>query len=105
MNAATGNATPLRFGLFSGGTIAIDRSLCRDCTTQACVRNCVSSLLEPVLAIREGVPELARTDLKPESGWCVECLACELDCAKDGRGAVKITLPDDLGEADGHPDR
>lgn len=94
----------LRFGLFSGGSISIDRVLCRDCKTQACVRRCVSSTLEPVLVIRNGAPELARQDIKPESGWCVECLACELDCGLEGRNAIWIELPDDVKETDVHSD-
>jgi hypothetical protein len=102
MSAVSPNSDVLRFGLFSGGSITIDRTLCRDCVSKACVRRCVSSTLDPVLAIRDGAPELARAEMKPENGWCVECLACELDCQRDGRGAVRIELPDDLKEADVH---
>ena len=81
---------PLTFKLFSGGTITIQRTECLSCTTQACVKNCVSSTLDPVLKIENGIPVLARNDVRPQSGWCVECLACELDCELYGLGAVKI---------------
>jgi len=86
--------TTLEFKLFSGGTIAIDRDECADCETQACVRNCISSTMDPVLRIKDGAPELAKTDVKTESGWCVECMACELDCSLYGRGAIKTTFPE-----------
>lgn len=89
----------LAFGLYSGGRIEIDTALCAGCTTHACVRNCLSTTLEPVLVIREGRPALSRPDIRPESGWCIECLACELDCAAHGRGAVTIRFADDLKEA------
>jgi len=102
MSAAYLDPGVLRFGLFSGGSIIIDRTLCRDCVSKACVRRCISSTLDPVLAIRDGAPEIARADMKPQSGWCVECLACELDCQREGRGAVRIELPDDVKEADVH---
>jgi succinyl-CoA synthetase beta subunit len=88
----------LVFDLFSGGRIMADLSMCGDCTTKACVKRCVSSTLDPVLVIDGGSPRLARTDVATESGWCVECLACELDCAREGRGAIRINLPDDERE-------
>ena len=83
----------LEFQLFSGGTISIQRDQCLQCETKACVRNCVSSSLEPVLIIQEGLPELSRTDIPTESGWCIECTACELDCSVHGRNAIRITFP------------
>ncbi len=86
---------PLVLELFSGGRILIDRTVCAGCMTQACVRRCVSSTLDPVLKIEGGVPVLARNDVSPQSGWCVECLACELDCALYGKHAVKIDFPQD----------
>ncbi len=86
------NAANLEFKLFSGGKIFIDLKTCLGCPTQACVRGCVSSTMEPVLKIVKGLPALSRTDIKTESGWCVECLACELDCALHGKGAVRITF-------------
>lgn len=84
----------LQFSLFSGGKIRIRRSACLECESQACVRRCVSSALEPVLKIENGVPVLSRKDVKPESGWCVECLACELDCALYGKKAVTSEFPE-----------
>ena len=84
----------LKFELFSGGTVTIDRNACLECMTQACVRHCVSSTMDPVLRIANGVPVIARADVKTQSGWCVECLACELDCALYGKGAVRIEFSD-----------
>lgn len=83
----------LEFKLFSGGRILIDRSACVECSTKSCVRSCVSSTLEPVLKIEEGAPVLSRQDVDPASGWCVECLACELDCSLYGRRAISIIFP------------
>jgi len=90
--------TILKFKLFSGGTISIDRNACMECTTQACVRHCTSSTMDPVLKISDGIPELSQTDVKTESGWCVECLACELDCSLYGRGAIQTTFPEKAGQ-------
>ena len=80
----------LNFKLFSGGTLTINREECLSCASHACVRNCVSSTLDPVLKIEKGIPVLARTDVRPENGWCIECLACELDCALYGHKAIQI---------------
>lgn len=84
----------LTFGLLSGGTLTIDASRCADCRTQACVKRCVSSTLEPVLKIERGRPVLSRSDGRPEKGWCIECMACELDCALYGKSAIKIRFDD-----------
>jgi len=86
----------LKFKMFSGGTITIEREKCLTCESHACVRNCVSSTLDPVLKIEKGLPALARTDVKPESGWCVECLACELDCQLLGNQAIRIRWPEKI---------
>lgn len=86
----TKKITPLQFKLFSGGEIIVNRSLCLACETKACVRHCVSSTLDPVLKIEEGIPVLADHKIPPEKGWCIECLACEQDCALYGNKAVLI---------------
>lgn len=80
----------LKFKLFSGGALTIDREECLTCSTHACVKHCVSSTLDPVLKIEKGIPVLARTDMRPETGWCVECFACELDCQLYGKDAITI---------------
>ena len=88
------NPSKLKFKLFSGGTITINREECLRCRSHACVKNCVSSTLDPVLKIQDGIPILARTDVGPETGWCIECLACELDCALHGNQAIQIEFPE-----------
>lgn len=85
----------LTFGLFSGGKVTIDTARCAGCATQACVKRCVSSTLEPVLKIERGRPVLSRPDGRPEKGWCIECMACELDCSLYGRGAIRIRFEAD----------
>lgn len=86
--------TDLEFKFFSGANVLIHRDACLDCKTQACVKRCVSSTMEPVLKIQDGIPVLSRSDIKPESGWCVECLACELDCGLYGKKAISIIYAD-----------
>lgn len=102
MKSSKKRVEPLSFQLFSGGSIRIDRQACLSCKTQACVRHCVSSTLDPVLKIEKGVPVLSRSDVRPESGWCVECLACELDCGLYGRRAVQIIFDEPM--EDNHVD-
>ena len=87
----------LKFKLFSGGTLTIHREQCATCESHACIKNCVSSTLDPVLKIEKGMPVLARTDVRPESGWCIECMACELDCALYGNKAITISFPEKAG--------
>ncbi len=82
--------TPLKFKLFSGGQITIHRLQCLTCETKACVRHCSSSTLDPVLKIQNGVPVLADDKIPTEKGWCIECLACEQDCALYGNTAIQI---------------
>ena len=85
----------LKFKLFSGGTLTINHQACLVCSSHACVKHCVSSTLDPVLKIEGGIPVLARTDMHPESGWCIECFACELDCELYGKDAITVQFPKD----------
>lgn len=93
----------LSFSMLSGGRLSVDAAACARCASKACVRRCVSSTLDPVLVIRDGRPVLSRPDGRPESGWCIECLACELDCRLHGEAGLKIEWPDDTEETDGDP--
>lgn len=71
------------------GKIRINHDLCRSCDTRPCIAACGPG----ILALKEGLPTLAVTVERAAKGGCTECLACELDCAAMGQGAVTVLLP------------
>ena len=76
---------------FRTGELVIDLKRCERCESFACVKAC-SLYGRNLFRIERGLP-------KPKVGGeefarlCIECLACEIQCALHGRGAAKISLP------------
>jgi succinyl-CoA synthetase beta subunit len=74
----------------TGGTVTYDHSVCANCESKVCVKECAGK----ILALNdEGVPALNITPEEAKKGRCSECLACEVDCFFQGAGGGKIVLP------------
>ncbi len=71
------------------GEIYIDHNLCKDCDDKPCVPACKYD----VLKLEDGKPVLNITEEEAKKGKCIECLACELACKFEGKGALRIHLP------------
>jgi len=72
------------------GTITYDHAVCAGCDSKACVAACVPQILKLDGA---GLPVLAITAEEAARGRCIECLACEVDCAALGAGGGHVSLP------------
>jgi succinyl-CoA synthetase beta subunit len=86
------------------GKITYDHSICADCETKACVKECVPQ----ILTLENEVPVLNIPREVAQRGRCIECLACEVECWYQGRGGASISLPtpglDEYRKAHGHSD-
>ncbi|MCB2188282.1 MAG: acetate--CoA ligase family protein [Deltaproteobacteria bacterium] len=71
------------------GSLHIDHAACLACANQPCVAACPAG----VLRLEDGRPVLALSPADVRRGRCTECLACELACQFEGRGALFIELP------------
>jgi len=80
---------PYQFETVTKGTVLFDHALCADCESKICVKSCVPQILK----LEEGLPVLGISREDAAKGKCTECLACELECSRHGRGAARITLP------------
>jgi ferredoxin-like protein FixX len=86
----TGGANLYQFETVTGGAITYDHSICATCESKVCVKECARQ----ILALNEdGLPELNVTREEAKKGRCIECLACEVDCAFRGAGGGRIDLP------------
>ena len=76
---------------FRTGRFSLDYNKCEGCTGFYCVKAC-SLYGRNLLRIRDGRPVIF---VSPEEAGriCVECLACEVECALKGKGAIRIELP------------
>jgi len=71
------------------GEVQINDDLCITCQSKPCIEICIPQILvEKGGKVRLGI----ETSLA-EKGKCIECLACELECATKGKGGLKIELP------------
>jgi succinyl-CoA synthetase beta subunit len=78
------------FSTVTGGTVTYDHSVCVNCESKVCVKECAGK----IMALNdEGAPVLNITAEEAKKGRCSECLACELDCFFHGAGGGKIVLP------------
>ena len=84
------------FYAFRTGTIRIRSSLCLDCESLACINAC--NLYGGYLwRVRKGQMVLGIPEDQVARA-CTECLACEYECKRRGKGALSIALPiDGLG--------
>jgi len=81
---------PYTFNTVTGGTVTYDHSVCVNCESKVCVKECAGK----ILALNdEGAPVLNITPEEAKRGRCSECLACEVDCFFHGAGGGKIVLP------------
>ncbi len=81
---------PYTFQTVTGGTVTYDHSVCANCESKVCVKECAGK----ILALNdEGVPVLNITPEEAKKGRCSECLACEVDCFFQGAGGGRIVLP------------
>ncbi len=71
------------------GEIFIEHEKCMNCDSKACVPACKYDILR----LQEGKPVLNITEEEAKKGKCIECVACELACRFEGKGALKIHLP------------
>jgi succinyl-CoA synthetase beta subunit len=86
----TGEPRLYSFNTVTGGTVTYDHSVCANCESKVCVKECAGK----ILALNdEGVPVLNITPEEAKKGRCSECLACEVDCFFQGAGGGKIVLP------------
>lgn len=77
------------FETMTGGTVMYDHALCRDCATKVCVRTCVPQ----ILSLDGEVPVLNIPREEAQRGGCIECLACEIECAFEGNRGGYVHLP------------
>ncbi|MBI4469487.1 MAG: acetate--CoA ligase family protein [Acidobacteria bacterium] len=71
------------------GRITYDHAVCVSCETKACVTNCAPG----ILSLEGDLPVLNITREDARRGKCIECLACEVECWFQGKGAASIELP------------
>jgi len=71
------------------GKIYIDHNACAECESKACVDACSTKILK----LQNGEPILAISEEDARIGKCTECLACEIACTFEGKGALHIELP------------
>lgn len=71
------------------GEVHYHHPTCLSCASKACVGSCVPQILR----LRDGVPVLAISADEAQSGKCIECLACEVECRAHGAGGGYIELP------------
>lgn len=83
----------LVFEVYSGGTVRFDLDICATCPTKACVSACGVANLACVITLRDDLPALRVTPAEARRGACIECLACEMACDKDGVGGIDFSLP------------
>lgn len=83
----------LVFSVYSGGKVRFDLEICATCQTKACVSACGMANLACVITLHDGLPALRVTPAEAARGACIECLACEMACDKDGIGGIDFTLP------------
>jgi hypothetical protein len=84
----------LRWTVMSGGGVTIDLDTCLTCETKACIPTCAQyGLGSALVAGSDGLPALGMEPERAAKGGCIECLACDLACQLDGRGALTFTLP------------
>jgi hypothetical protein len=67
--------------------VVIDRSLCPECETKACVKAC-SLYDRGILIIKEGIPFLREGADPVREG--TECLACEEECRLNGFNTITV---------------
>jgi Fe-S-cluster-containing dehydrogenase component len=82
-----------KFQISSGGEVCFDLSLCKGCTSKACVKACNQLNMGKILKIENGLPQLSVSEEEAKRGACTECLSCELDCRLEGKGGVQVILP------------
>jgi ferredoxin-like protein FixX len=71
------------------GKIMIDLEECFTCQTKACVDACAARIFR-----RDGDGIALNMDQeKIKRGGCTETTACELECQRRGRGALRLVLP------------
>jgi hypothetical protein len=82
------------------GRITIDYGRCepvvRNTASPSCGFACVKAdrwYGRNVLKIENNRPVLANADPEEVKRGCNECLACEYDCAREGRECIRIELP------------
>ena len=71
------------------GNVYINEKKCVLCEKKPCVAACIPQILMEA----KGKIVLAIEEKAAASGKCIECLACELECAVSGNGGLKIDLP------------
>jgi NAD-dependent dihydropyrimidine dehydrogenase PreA subunit len=67
------------------GTIIISLDQCRGCSTKACAGSCPVNLIK----IEGELPAFSKPADQVKR-LCMDCLACELECSLQGRGALRI---------------
>ncbi len=71
------------------GKIVIDLDQCLGCQTKACVDACTARIFR-----RDGNGiALTMDQERIRRGGCTETMACELECQRRGRGALRLVLP------------
>ena len=64
------------------GHVYIDHRACDKCESKVCVEQCVPQ----ILSLADGRPVLNISYEEAAAGKCIECLACEVECAARGNG-------------------
>jgi succinyl-CoA synthetase beta subunit len=80
---------PYSFATITNGTVVLDHAVCRECSSKICVETCAPRILR----LEGDVPVLNITAEEARHGGCTECLACEVECAFEGRGGGHVFLP------------
>ncbi len=78
----------LEFRTFSGGTVRIDLTKCKECEEKPCIR--VDERYGKVLVASNKVIALAKDRDAIRRGACTECLGCEFICQREGKKAIRI---------------
>lgn len=72
--------------------IFIDTSKCPDCESKACIAAC-KLYSRGILQLVDGKPSVSHLDPEEIKRRGTECLACEYQCGKNGKSAIRIEVP------------
>lgn len=72
--------------------ILIDTSKCPDCESKACIKAC-KVYSRGILQLEDGKPSVNHLSHEEIDRKGTECLACEYQCQKNGKNAIRIEVP------------
>jgi len=72
--------------------VIIDTSKCPDCESKACITAC-KVYSRGILQLEDGKPSVNHLSSEEIDRKGTECLACEYQCQKNGKSAIRIEVP------------